>query len=68
MKPLITLQDVYEYRSQILLQKRALKDSTGISELERMNLLSCYEYQIGICDAKLTGIDIKQTKPFHTKE
>ena len=55
MKPLNTLQDLYDYKKQVQLQKKALEDSTGISELEKMNLHSCYDYQIGICDAKLTG-------------
>lgn len=55
MKLLNTLQDLYDYKKQVQLQKKALEDSTGISELEKMNLHSCYDYQIGICDAKLTG-------------
>jgi hypothetical protein len=53
MKPTHDINDLIEYKAQIVEQKKALKNSTAFTELEIFNLENCYEYQIAICNAKI---------------
>ena len=50
-----TLEEIYAYKKQLLDQKKALENSDAFTEHEKANCNECFDYQIGICDAKLTG-------------
>ena len=62
MKTAQDINDIIAYKAQIVEQQKALKDSNAFTDLEKVNLENCYEYQIGICDAKIN--EVKKLFPF----